>query len=90
MGHGPSTNWGKDHASGYKARLGKILFLVYSTVYAIFVALNVIVPDSMDALVGEQNLAVVYGFGLIFGALVLGVIYNHYCTKAEDRLNKEE
>lgn len=90
MGHGPATTWGKDHAEGYKSRLGIFLFILYALIYAIFVALNVIWPKSMEVLIGDQNLAVVYGFGLIIGALLLGVVYNHQCTKAEDRLNKDE
>lgn len=87
MGHGPATEWGKDHAAGYKSRLGIVLFVAYSLLYAAFVVLNVMWPTSMDALIGEQNLAVVYGLGLIIGALLLGLVYNSLCSKAEDRLN---
>ena len=36
------------------------------------------------------NLAVVYGFGLIVLAIVMGVIYNHVCTGYENRLNVPE
>ncbi len=90
MGHGPATNWGKDHAVGFKSRLGIYLFILYALIYALFVALNVVSPDSMNLLIGEQNLAVVYGFGLIVGALLLGLIYNTLCSKAEDRMNKVE
>lgn len=90
MGHGPATKWGKDNATAYKSRLGVILFLLYSLVYALFVALSAVYPDSMNTLVGDQNLAVVYGFALIGGALLLGLVYNYFCSKAEDRLNKDE
>lgn len=89
MAHGPSTQWGKDHAAAYKTRLGTVLFVVYSLVYALFVFLNVAYPDSMNALVGEQNLAVVYGFGLILFAFLLGVVYNHFCTRAERRMGRD-
>jgi hypothetical protein len=36
------------------------------------------------------NLAVVYGFGLIFLAIIMGLIYNVICTRAEDRMNPGE
>ena len=28
-GHGPSTDWGVDNASEYKAKLGVYMFIVY-------------------------------------------------------------
>jgi uncharacterized membrane protein (DUF485 family) len=37
---------------------------------------------------GGLNLAIVYGFGLIVLAIIMGLIYNHLCTKKEDELNK--
>ncbi len=79
---------GRDDAVAFKTKLGLILFGVYSLIYAGFVVINTLSPQSM----GEQvflglNLAVVYGFGLIILAIVMGVIYNHICTKMEDKLN---
>jgi uncharacterized membrane protein (DUF485 family) len=89
-GHGPAAKLGKDNASDYKANLGLILFAFYSLVYAGFVAINTFYPKLMSKLVfGEVNLAVVYGFGLIVFAIVLGLIYNHFCTKKENLLNTE-
>ncbi len=32
------------------------------------------------------NLAVTYGFGLILLAIVMGLAYNHFCTKKENEL----
>jgi uncharacterized membrane protein (DUF485 family) len=40
--------------------------------------------------IGKQNLAIVYGFGLIVLAIIMGFIYNAMCTKLENQLNKEE
>jgi uncharacterized membrane protein (DUF485 family) len=37
-----------------------------------------------------QNLAIVYGMGLIILAAVMGLIYNYFCTRYENELNKEE
>jgi len=88
-GHGPSTDWGEDKATDYKERLGIYLFIVYCIVYAGFVLINAVSPKMMGLIViSGMNLAVVYGMGLIILAIVMGVIYNHMCTKAEDRMNK--
>jgi uncharacterized membrane protein (DUF485 family) len=87
-GHGPATDWGEDKASEYKARLGIYLFIFYCIVYAVYVALNVMSPKAMGTIVfWELNLAVVYGFGLIILAMVMGIIYNAMCTAAEYRMN---
>lgn len=89
MGHGPATQWGEDRASEYKARLGIYLFIFYVLVYAGFIVINVMSPKTMGVIVlGGLNLACVYGFGLIILAIIMGVIYNHMCTKKEDELNK--
>ena len=88
-GHGPSTDWGEDKATAYKERLGIYLFIVYCVVYAAFVALNTFTPKLMGMIVfSGLNLAVVYGMGLIILAIIMGIIYNNMCTKAEDQMNK--
>lgn len=89
MDHGPSTQWGKDKAAGYKRRLGLSMFLLYSIIYAAFVAINSIWPGVMEIPVGSLNLAVFYGFALIVVALVLAVIYNALSSRAEERYNDE-
>jgi uncharacterized membrane protein (DUF485 family) len=83
MDHGPSTSWGKDHASGYKTRLGLRMFVAYAVVYAAFVIVNAVRPDVMAARIGQLNLATVYGFGLIIVALILALIYNWLSGRAE-------
>ncbi len=89
MGHGPATQWGEDRASEYKARLGIYLFIFYVLVYAGFIVINVMSPKTMGIIVmAGLNLACVYGFGLILLAIIMGVIYNHMCTKKEYELNK--
>lgn len=88
MGHGPAVKMGKDNASPAKTRLGVILFFVYSAVYAGFVALNTIAPASMaKPMFLGLNLAVVYGFGLILLAIIMGLVYNHVCTGFENKMN---
>ncbi|MEZ4483505.1 MAG: DUF485 domain-containing protein [Syntrophotaleaceae bacterium] len=88
MGHGPAVKLGKDYASGYKTKLGIYMFIVYTIVYAIFVGINITNPSMMENVVLGQTLAVVFGFGLIFLAFVMAIVYNHFCTAAEARLNK--
>jgi len=91
MDHGPAVELGKDYAIKKKTKLGVILFFVYLIVYAGFVAIGVADYKLMGKIVlGEQNLAVVYGMGLILFAIVLGLFYNWRCTKYENLMNKEE
>ncbi len=79
---------GQDKALGFKSRLGMRLFCVYTVVYAGFVAVSILSPEALErrGILG-LNLAVTYGFGLIVLAILLGLVYNHLCTRMEDRLN---
>ena len=91
MDHGPAVELGVDKATGRKTKLGIWLFIVYTIVYVIFVAIGVTNYEAMGKIVlGQQNLAVVYGFGLIVFAIILGLIYNARCTRIENEMNKEE
>ncbi|MCK5003557.1 MAG: DUF485 domain-containing protein [Candidatus Aminicenantes bacterium] len=82
---------GEDKAAKFKSRVGLILFGVYSFIYAGFVFINTWSPETMGIKVAfGLNLAVFYGFFLIILAIVMGIIYNHYCTKMENKLNGEE
>ena len=88
MDHGPAVQLGVDHASKKKTKLGVWLFILYTIVYGIFVAIGVANYEAMGKLViGQQNLAVVYGFGLIVFAIILGIIYNWICTRYENKYN---
>ncbi|MDO3378889.1 DUF485 domain-containing protein [Geoalkalibacter halelectricus] len=88
MGHGPAVKLGKDNAAGYKAKIGITMFFVYTLTYFIFVLINITKPTLMQIQVLGLNMAVVYGIGLIVFAFVLALVYNHFCTQAENRLNK--
>ncbi|MEY3457905.1 MAG: hypothetical protein RL215_1062 [Planctomycetota bacterium] len=58
------------------SRLGLVLFFVYLAFYAGFVGLNTFAPESMETvLLSGVNAAVLYGFGLILGAVVLSAVY---------------
>ncbi|MBU1370100.1 MAG: DUF485 domain-containing protein [Bacteroidetes bacterium] len=88
MLHEPSAEIGTDKAAPKKAKLGVIMFVIYTIVYAGFVVIGLTVPEIMGLpLIGEQNIAIVYGFGLIVLAIIMGFIYNYFCTKYEDKLN---
>ncbi|QVK21606.1 DUF485 domain-containing protein [Mycoplasmatota bacterium] len=88
MGHGPATKWEEDKSSDYKARLGIWMFFGYIIIYGGFMLINVINPKLMGLDIGSLNLAVVYGFGLIVFALILAIIYNNLCSRAEKKLNE--
>ncbi|WP_305044299.1 DUF485 domain-containing protein [Geoalkalibacter sp.] len=88
MGHGPAVKLGKDNAAGYKTKIGISMFVVYTLIYFLFVVINIASPEAMQVQVIGLNLAVVYGMGLIIFAFLLALVYNHFCTQAENRLNK--
>jgi uncharacterized membrane protein (DUF485 family) len=82
--HGPSSDWGEDHASSFKTRVGIWMFILYAVIYAGFVLINTVSPEVMASDIGSLNLAVIYGFGLLLFALMLAVVYNAICTAAEE------
>jgi uncharacterized membrane protein (DUF485 family) len=88
MLHEPSVELGADHASKLKTRLGLILFLVYAAIYAVFVLLGLFYTETLGIkAIAGLNLAIVYGFGLIILAAVMGFIYSLICTRMEDQMN---
>jgi uncharacterized membrane protein (DUF485 family) len=70
----------------YNAKLGLVLFVLYLALYGGFMALSVTNPKLMATpAVAGVNLAIIYGFGLIFAALFLACVYMALCkTKKED------
>ncbi|MBU0469323.1 MAG: DUF485 domain-containing protein [Candidatus Omnitrophica bacterium] len=91
MEHGPATNWEKDNSSDYKTKTGLKLFIIYCMIYIGFVAINTIKPKLMGLKIAfGLNLACIYGFGLIILAIIMGLIYNAGCSKAEDKVTNAE
>lgn len=90
MHHGPSTEWKDDSSTGKKTKLGIWMFLIYTLIYIGFIVINNCFPKLMAADVGSLNVAIVYGFGLIVVALIQAFIYNHICTRAEEKAIGEE
>lgn len=79
----PITHDAEKEDAGTAARnsqYGLQLFAVYFAVYAGFVILNAFRPDLMERTpVAGINVAILYGFGLICGALLLSLIYGWLC-----------
>ncbi len=63
-----------------KSAIGIRMTILYSIIYAGFVALSVFRPQwtGVRALIG-LNLAVTYGLGLIVVAIIFALVYNHLC-----------
>lgn len=75
----------KESLTKQKSVLGIRLFFVYLVFYAGFVAIGVFWYELLAIRVfGGLNLALAYGIGLIALAIILGVIYNFYCSRYED------
>ncbi|VGO21635.1 DUF485 domain-containing protein [Pontiella sulfatireligans] len=88
MLHEPAAKTEKDAASAWKAKLGIKLFWLYCIIYMGFVGIAVFSPETMKKpVLAGTNLAIVYGMALIIFAIILGLVYNHVCTKKEDELN---
>ena len=91
MDHGPAVELGVDHAAKRKTRLGIWMFICYTLVYGVFVAIGVVNYEAMSNIVfAKLNLAITYGFGLIILAIIMGLIYNWRCTLIENEMNKKE
>lgn len=77
-------------AGGRNARIGLVLFAIYVCFYAGFILLAALRPDTMDmpTAFGAVNLAIMYGMGLIFAALLLASIYMFLCG-AEPKAKQE-
>jgi hypothetical protein len=68
-------------ASGY----GLKLFAIYTSIYTAFVLVSAFRPTWMAQTIAGVNLAVLSGFGLIVGAIVLAAIYLYLCRPASRR-----
>jgi len=86
MLHKPAVELEKDESAPRKAKLGIIMFVCYLAVYTGFVVIGVMFPSTMSIkTIGGLNLAFAYGMGLIILAIVMGLIYNYFCTRFEHR-----
>ena len=80
----------QDSSSQHNARIGLVLFGVYLTLYAGFVLLNAFAADVMEKTpIAGLNVAILYGFGLIIGALVMALLYGAMCKIPADSKSAE-
>lgn len=86
LDHGPahSDEPENEAASAHNARIGRILFVVYLAFYVGYMLLVAFRFDSMRQAFGGMNLAVLYGFGLIVGALVMALLYGALCRTGKE------
>jgi len=90
MLHEPAAKQEADNASDWKAKLGIKLFWLYCVIYMGFVALAVFATETLKTpVLAGVNLAIIYGMGLIIFAIILGLVYNHACTKKENEMNQK-
>ena len=91
MHHGPIVKLGADHARKKKSRLGLWFFFLYFFFYAGFVAIGVFNYELLaQEIIGGVNIALLYGIGLIVFAVLLGILYNYFCSRYEDDMNEKE
>ncbi|ERJ59069.1 DUF485 domain-containing protein [Sphingobacterium paucimobilis] len=89
--HVNNTAEEKEAVTQQKSKLGVRLFFIYLICYAGFVILGVFKYELLATTVfWGLNLALTYGIGLIVFAVILGVIYNFFCTKYEDQADETE
>jgi uncharacterized membrane protein (DUF485 family) len=72
------------------SRIALALFWVYLAAYAGFMGLATFAPQWMERpAVWGVNLAILYGLGLIVGAVVLALLYMLLCHRSAARLHAE-
>ncbi|MBI4604126.1 MAG: DUF485 domain-containing protein [Planctomycetes bacterium] len=90
-GSGGRAADGGGDGRGAATAAGLVLFAVYLLFYAGFVLLSALSPSTMDATpLDGINLAVLYGLGLIVGALVLALVYAYLCRGSGGRGTETE
>lgn len=82
LDHGPAAGGVEDapHEQRRNARIGMLLFIVYTACYAAFVLTAAFAPQRMATRPWAGiNLAIWSGFGLLLLALVLSLVYSWLC-----------
>ena len=76
--------------SARNSRTGLWLFAIYLAAYVVFVGMAAYAPGTMGQPTPlGPNVAILYGFGLIFGAVLLAMIYMLLCKLNADRFERE-
>ena len=76
--------------SARNSRAGLWLFAIYLAAYVVFVGMAAYAPGTMGqpTMLGP-NVAILYGFGLILGAVLLAMVYMLLCKLNADRFERE-
>ncbi len=76
--------------SARNSRTGLWLFAVYLATYVVFVGMAAYTPGIMGQPTPlGPNVAILYGFGLIFGAVLLAMVYMFLCKRNADQFERE-
>ena len=76
--------------SARNSRAGLWLFAIYLAAYVVFVGMAAYAPETMGQPTPlGPNVAILYGFGLIFGAVLLATLYMLLCKLNADRFARE-
>ncbi|MEX0727326.1 MAG: DUF485 domain-containing protein [Planctomycetaceae bacterium] len=72
------------------ARIGIVMFVIYTAFFAGFVFLNAFYPKLMEITpLGGINLAILYGMALILAAFVMALVYGYLCRTDETQSSRE-
>lgn len=88
--HGKTEHIKDSKSSKVKEIVGQWFFMLYTIFYAIFILTNVMSPRFMGIDVGDLNIAITFGFGLILLAILLAFAYNHISTHVEQAFEDHE
>ncbi|MBC7855520.1 MAG: DUF485 domain-containing protein [Pirellulaceae bacterium] len=76
--------------SARNSRTGLWLFAVYLAAYVVFVGMAAFgIGMMMQPTPLGPNVAIIYGFGLIFGAVLLAMLYMYLCKRNADQFERE-
>jgi len=72
------------------SKIGLVLFTIYLIIYGGFVFLNAFAPDQMEKTpIAGLNVALIYGFGLIIGAIFMSGLYGFLCRESASPKKQE-
>ena len=76
--------------SARNSRTGLWLFAIYLAAYVVFVGMAAYAPELMGQPTRlGPNVAILYGFGLILGAVLLAMLYMFLCKRNADQFERE-
>src|SRR5688572_28078281 len=88
--HHPHTDDEHLDLSALNARAGLWMFAIYLATYVVFVGMAAFTPEWMGQPTPlGPNVAILYGFGLILGAVLLALVYMFVCKRNADRFEHE-